>query len=134
MVLQLHFLNEAMLEEYLSSPRRDRTLLHHVRNCPECQAMVRRGRLARLYLYRPTQSPPGEHLGNDEITAFCEDALTETATTHTMAHLAECEQCLGAYKELSDALAMPAQVPTSTQTKIAIAAFTPNSKKNQHKL
>lgn len=123
MVMPQHILNDAMLQEYLSSPRRDRTILNHVKHCSECQAMVRKGRLLRLLLHKPSQSPVGEHISSHDLAAFAEEKLNEWDTQKTMQHLAECEQCLAAYAELDAMLAAPRPKPTSAQRKIALAAF-----------
>lgn len=124
-----HLLNETMLDEYLSSPRRDRAILNHVRQCPQCQATARSGRLMRLLLHKPTSHPPDGHLSSSELASFCEEKLNDLQTIHVMEHLKQCDRCLAEFGQLHQALAEASQVSDEEATpdlaRVALAAFSP---------
>lgn len=121
-----HLLNDTVLDEYLSSPRRDRAIMNHVRQCPECQASAREARLFRLLLHEPLAAAADDHIDPQTLADFSEEQLNDYQTTRVTDHLANCEHCLLEYRELHRVLAPSQARPVPKTLKAAaMAAFTP---------
>lgn len=93
-----HWEDGARLQEYLSSPCRERGRLNHVRCCARCQLAVRRARLARLAAGEPEGDLAGEHLSPDRLRAFALERLNDRQTRRAWDHLCHCRRCLESFR------------------------------------
>jgi len=75
----------------------DRELLVHLVSCSECQAAFDDTRWI-LALRRAREAVvAGEHLTDDEITAFVERALPDDRMKRMRAHVRDCDRCMAYY-------------------------------------